>query len=187
MKDVIERLCLLCEVIGSRHASYVGTLTLEHKRQVGIWARKSTACWEHARRVTTWVRKHLRHWTREHLRHSIQQTKLDNLTLSWRRPLSYRNQSIDLLRKSMDWFLYDNDLRHERVNRFCGWHLLLIITYILDEVKLVKLTKQNWRCNICLYSFRIILEVFLRTEILNDANWFSKDKQIPPLFSRNNV
>ena len=37
------------------------------------------------------------------------------LTLSWRRPLSYRNQSIDLQSKSMDWFLYDNDLRHERV------------------------------------------------------------------------
>ena len=33
------------------------------------------------------------------------------LTLSWRRPLSYRNQS-----KSMDWFLYDNGLRHERVS-----------------------------------------------------------------------
>ena len=31
-------------------------------------------------------------------------------------PLSYRNQSIDLLCKSMDWFLYDNGLRHERVN-----------------------------------------------------------------------
>ena len=39
----------------------------------------------------------------------------DLLTLSWRRSLSYRNQSIDLLCKSMDWFLYDNDLRHERV------------------------------------------------------------------------
>ena len=38
------------------------------------------------------------------------------LTLSWRRPLSYRNQSTDLLCKSMDWFLYDNGLRHERVN-----------------------------------------------------------------------
>ena len=38
-----------------------------------------------------------------------------NLTLSWRRPLSYRNQSIDLLRKSMDWFLHDNGPRHERV------------------------------------------------------------------------
>ena len=37
------------------------------------------------------------------------------LTLSWRRPLSYRNQSIDLLCKSMDWFLYDNGLHHERV------------------------------------------------------------------------
>ena len=38
------------------------------------------------------------------------------LTISWRRPLSYRNQSIGLLRKSMDWFLYDNGLCHERVN-----------------------------------------------------------------------
>ena len=38
-----------------------------------------------------------------------------NLTLSWRRPLSYRNQSIYLFCKSIDWFLYDNGLRHERV------------------------------------------------------------------------
>ena len=30
--------------------------------------------------------------------------------------LSYRNQSIDFLCKSMGWFLYDNSLRHERVN-----------------------------------------------------------------------
>ena len=30
---------------------------------------------------------------------------------------SYRNQSIDLLCKSMDWFLYDRDVSHERVNR----------------------------------------------------------------------
>ena len=37
------------------------------------------------------------------------------LTLSWRRPLSYRNQSIDLGSEPMDWFLYDNDLRHERL------------------------------------------------------------------------
>ena len=37
------------------------------------------------------------------------------LTLSWRRPLSYWKQSIDLLCKSIDWFLYDNGLRHERV------------------------------------------------------------------------
>ena len=30
-------------------------------------------------------------------------------------PLSYRIQSIDLQRKSMDWFLYDMDVRHESV------------------------------------------------------------------------
>ena len=35
--------------------------------------------------------------------------------LSWRKPLSYRNQSTDLLRKSMDWFLFGKGLRHERV------------------------------------------------------------------------
>ena len=38
--------------------------------------------------------------------------------LSWRRPLSYRNQSVDLLCKSMDCFLYDNGLPHEMVNSF---------------------------------------------------------------------
>ena len=32
--------------------------------------------------------------------------------------LSYRKQSIDFLRKSMDWFLYDNGLRLERVKDF---------------------------------------------------------------------
>ena len=34
----------------------------------------------------------------------------------WRRPLSYRNQSIELWSKSMDWFPYGNRLRHERAN-----------------------------------------------------------------------
>ena len=36
------------------------------------------------------------------------------LTLSWRKFLSYRNQSTDLQNKSMDFFLYDRDLRHEK-------------------------------------------------------------------------
>ena len=42
---------------------------------------------------------------------------VNRLTLSWQRPLSYRNQSIDLQSKSLDWFLYDNSLRHERVKQ----------------------------------------------------------------------
>ena len=42
--------------------------------------------------------------------------KRNRLTLSWRSSLSYRNHSIDLQNKSMDWFLYQRDHRHERVN-----------------------------------------------------------------------
>ena len=38
-----------------------------------------------------------------------------DLTLSCRRPISYRNQYIDFLCKSMDWFLCNIGLRHERV------------------------------------------------------------------------
>ena len=49
-----------------------------------------------------------------------------HLTLSWRRPLSYRNQSIDLGSKSMDWFLYDNGLRHVKV--------ISTVTFFISEV-----------------------------------------------------
>ena len=38
-----------------------------------------------------------------------------SLTFSWRRFLSYRKQYIDWLCKSIDWFLYDRGLCHERV------------------------------------------------------------------------
>ena len=43
-------------------------------------------------------------------------TMMSRLTLSRRRPLSYRNESIDLQSKSKDWFIYENGPRHERVN-----------------------------------------------------------------------
>ena len=43
--------------------------------------------------------------------------EFEALTFSWRRSLSYRNQFIDFQSKSMDWFLYDRDLRRERVNK----------------------------------------------------------------------
>ena len=51
--------------------------------------------------------------------------KLRSLTLSWRRSLSYRNQSIDLQSKWMNWFLYDSDFCHERVNL----NILKVICY----------------------------------------------------------
>ena len=38
------------------------------------------------------------------------------LILLWRSILSYRNQSIDLQRKSIDWFLYDRNLHIKELN-----------------------------------------------------------------------
>ena len=56
-----------------------------------------------------------------------------NLTLSWGRFLSYRNQSIDLLCKSLDWFLYDRDLLHERANAFIANKEVEYSNFILTE------------------------------------------------------
>ena len=44
--------------------------------------------------------------------HNINTRNHISVTLSWRRSLLYRNQSIDLQSKLMDWFLHDTDLRH---------------------------------------------------------------------------
>ena len=64
---------------------------------------------------------------------------LVSLTLSGRRPISYRKQSIDLLRKSMDLFLHDIGLRHERVNAkwksFVTYKLILFLTIIKQFYK----------------------------------------------------
>ena len=53
------------------------------------------------------------------------------LNPSWWRSISYRNQSIDLQSKSMDWFLYDADLRHERVKQV--FDLRLIESYFKPQ------------------------------------------------------
>ena len=60
-------------------------------------------------------------------------TKEQILALSWRRSLSYRNQFIDLQSKSVDWFLYDNGFRHERVNWLSTlmYFLKMMLTRIL--------------------------------------------------------
>ena len=55
------------------------------------------------------------------------------LTLSWLRSLSYRNQSTDLLCKSMDWFLYDTDLGHERVKSCVSTGHIFILLYVFSK------------------------------------------------------
>ena len=57
---------------------------------------------------------------------------------SWRRSLSYRNQSIDW---SVDWFLYDRELHYERVKTkwwnlpswfgICPKHLIMKILFLI--------------------------------------------------------
>ena len=49
--------------------------------------------------------------------------------------MSYENQSIDLWSKSMDWFLYDIGLRHEKVNTNFDFHIF----FSEETIKIVKL------------------------------------------------
>ena len=59
---------------------------------------------------------------------------INSLTLSWRRPLSYRNQSIDFQIKSMDWFLYDNGLSLERVKSHNCPKIFQLISVTLSHI-----------------------------------------------------
>ena len=64
-----------------------------------------------------------------------------SLCLLWRRSLSYTKQSIDSQSKSMDWFLYDRDFRHERVNGWQQWTFfaneLINVWYTSDSLILI--------------------------------------------------
>ena len=55
-----------------------------------------------------------------------------SFTLSWQMSLSYRNQSIDLLCRPMDWFLYDRDPNHERVTEL--YHILENCSSCIDLI-----------------------------------------------------
>ena len=59
------------------------------------------------------------------------------LTFSWRRSLSNRNQSIGFLCKSMDYFLYDRDHHHERVNG-CEFRKYFAIFSLKESTSLAK-------------------------------------------------
>ena len=61
------------------------------------------------------------------------------LTLSWRRSLSYRNTSIDLPFRLVDWFLYDRDFRHGRVKFGSFWiYLKSVFFWLVCECKKLK-------------------------------------------------
>ena len=94
--------------------------------------------------------------------------KLLFLTLSWRRPLSYWNQSINLPCKSMDWFLYDNGFRHERVKILLSSILILFVMLLFAflHVLVTVLFKSN-SCSTLLN--RYIFNVFSAYVVLSDS------------------
>ena len=90
-----------------------------------------------------------------------------DLTLSWGRPLSYRNQSIDLFRKSMDWFLYDISLRHEKVKsqgpRKPKTHFYYLQSSLINNSAHTSITKSFsnvWRIIQNIYKIKICFHCF---------------------------
>ena len=65
------------------------------------------------------------------------------LTFSWRRSLSRRNQSTNLQNKSMNWFLYDWDLRHERVTLSAIVRLHECQTFLFNILHNMRWRKQR--------------------------------------------
>ena len=95
-----------------------------------------------------------------------QKVKAFFLTLSWRGPLSYRNQSIDLQSKSIDLSLYDNSLRHERVKGTLPMVFSKIIL-ISSRFIFLSVTTSNNSINVCKTfraSFSTIVNIFLYTK-----------------------
>ena len=90
---------------------------------------------------------------------------LPNLTLSWRRPISYRNQSIDLQSKSIDWFLYDIRLRHERVKAKAYAFILRYLYFLLRffiKIRVpgwTRIIKMRLNKNIAGHSAKLFCEI----------------------------
>ena len=93
-------------------------------------------------------------------------------TLSWRGPLPYRNQSIDLRSKSMDWFLYDNGLRHERVKNEMGmWSY-----YFSNRIIILRDSRNFWFKK--LFETRLLCLLFRQSSTANTGwNMCLKEKR----------
>ena len=111
----------------------------------------------------------------------------DKLTLSWRRPISYRNQSTFLRSKSMNWFLYDIGLRHERVNikKLFVWTEIFFLTFnmkiyhlffVVANLFLSEINQINIYVTKCRMLQRNVKRVLI-TQILWELNIQQKPKK----------
>ena len=105
------------------------------------------------------------------------QNCLNCLTLSWRRPLSYRNQSINLRSKSMNCFLYDNGLRHERVKEDSVEPFRLIyrdFEYLKHDLLIAKLANYGFESQALNSVFSSYTKRSHRNKIKNPCSNFLK-------------
>ena len=87
--------------------------------------------------------------------------------------LSYRNQSIDLLCKSIDWFLCDRDLCHEKVEVDCA--IRFLIRYNLFYIS----CNSDCRPNCIVYHWRrsgILIHSKVFQDILENINGYGLQK-----------
>ena len=74
-----------------------------------------------------------------------------HLTLSGQRSLTHRNQSIDLLCKPTDWFIYDRDLYHDRVKP------RELLTHFMSLVSFYTLWKHRKTCSWCVQRVQKVI------------------------------
>ena len=99
-----------------------------------------TLFWRASLYMTLWIWKS-NIWRKTILRYfhlNWRIKKLLQLTPSWWRSLLYRNQSIDLHGKSMDWLLYNSDFRHERVKGRRGTYFKMLLSTLVKWISLIK-------------------------------------------------
>ena len=79
-----------------------------------------------------------------------------DLTLSWRWSLSYRNQSIDLLWKSMDWFyMIETSVRKDRKVMLMPYYLPYHVIYLLlKQLIVTKTGARVWEDSALSYNVR---------------------------------
>ena len=92
------------------------------------------------------------------------QSILQNLTRLWHMSLSYKIQSIDLLCKSMEWFLNDRNHRHERVRN----EIKMILTFIHNCLWgfMIFVLYGNFKLSIRLFSFKTTISAFTFNNIV---------------------
>ena len=87
----------------------------------------------------------------------LQRTKYPiDSTLSWRWSLSYRNQSIDLLWKSMDWFyMIETSVRKDGKVTLMPYYLLYHVIYLLlKQLIVTKTGARVWEDSALSYNVR---------------------------------